>query len=279
MRRRWWFLMLFLPLYTGVMMWVASLIFQMLGRPIDEWDNMMEDMVQPREWLDALTEEWWWLLIGIPALILTVSQTLFLLPICSRGLRRTEHGTSLRVSVAMAGVVAAALTLGFGFAAWNLLHLLQFQLGSAPVLDFELELRDHHWWVVMGIVAVSWVIWSVILLAFASAKPDRWVGTRLLGLLLGGTILEVIIVLPLDIMVRRKTDCYCSTGTFYALCLSAWALLWLAGPGAIIAVLSKRRRLWWDTHCANCGYEKGPSPGARCPECGFEWGSDKVRPA
>jgi ribosomal protein S27AE len=56
------------------------------------------------------------------------------------------------------------------------------------------------------------------------------------------------------------------------MCLSAWALLWLCGPGAFL-VLSrkKRRRAWARTHCTKCGYERGPSLAERCPECGHAW--------
>ena len=94
---------------------------------------------------------------------------------------------------------------------------------------------------------------------------------RVVGLLLGGTIVEAALILPIDIMIRRRTQCYCETGSFVALCLSTWALLWLAGPGAIIVVFRKRHRAWFETHCDYCGYERGPSPGERFPECGIDW--------
>jgi hypothetical protein len=261
------------------MAWVASFIYLLLWMPPDEWGNAVRELFDPATWDRALGDDDWWGFIGVPLILLVATQTVFILPYFSRGLRRVEHGVSLRTSVAMAAIVAAALTIGLGFAVWNLVHLIQFNLGVTSHLDFDVHVdRDIRWWLLIGALIVSWTFWSVLLLLFAGRKTDRWVGTRLIGLLLGGTILEVIVVIPLDIMVRRKTDCYCSTGTFFSLCLSAWALLWLAGPGAIIAVLSKRRRLWWETHCASCGYEKGPSPGTRCPECGFEWSDKGARP-
>jgi hypothetical protein len=128
--------------------------------------------------------------------------------------------------------------------------------------------------------AISWLFWTVLLVRFVRRRQGQGVFGRIVGLLLGGTILEVVVVLPLDILVRRRTDCYCATGSFWTLCLSAWALLWLTGPGIVLALTSKRRRLWWDAHCMQCGYEKGPSPGERCPECGFEWsqGTNDAKP-
>ena len=97
--------------------------------------------------------------------------------------------------------------------------------------------------------AISWLFWTVLLVRFVRRRQGQNVFGRIVGLLLGGTIAEVIVVLPLDIMVRRRTDCYCATGSFWTLCLSAWALLWLTGPGIVLALTSKRRRLWWDPHC------------------------------
>ena len=72
-------------------------------------------------------------------------------------------------------------------------------------------------------------------------------------------------------MVRRRTDCYCATGTYYALLISLFSLMWLAGPGALILLMRRRHRRWEEGFCLNCGYEKGPTPGAVCPECGFAW--------
>jgi hypothetical protein len=96
---------------------------------------------------------------------------------------------------------------------------------------------------------------------------------RLSAWLLAGTLIELLVVLPMDIMVRRRTSCYCWSGSYYALCTAAIATLWLAGPGVVIALRSRRRRLWSETHCEACGYEKGPRPAEACPECGAAWTS------
>ncbi len=84
-------------------------------------------------------------------------------------------------------------------------------------------------------------------------------------------------VVHIDVMVRRRTYCYCGSGTFFSLCFSAIAIVWLTGPGIVIALTSRRRRLVRTTHCANCGQPKGPSPGLNCPECGYAWGDKGPR--
>ena len=82
---------------------------------------------------------------------------------------------------------------------------------------------------------------------------------------------EVLVVLPIDAMVQRRSDCYCAAGTFWSLCASAVALLWLTGPGIVFAVTMRRRGMARKTNCAGCGQLKGPSPGPVCPECGYSW--------
>ena len=140
------------------------------------------------------------------------------------------------------------------------------------VLEASLDLDDTLAMTVLVAALVGgWGFWSGILLVFSRGIwADRALG-RLVGLLVGGTLLEVLVVLPLDIMVRRRTDCYCFAGTFFALCLAVIATLWLAGPGVVIALMSKKHRMWRETHCERCGYAMGPSPGPVCPECGYAW--------
>jgi hypothetical protein len=92
------------------------------------------------------------------------------------------------------------------------------------------------------------------------------------GLLLGGTIVELVIVIPIDVLVRHKTSCHCSTPSFHATWFATLALLWLTGPGLLVAALSRRRKPWLEKHCASCGYPKGKEPGPQCPECGYSWG-------
>jgi len=133
-------------------------------------------------------------------------------------------------------------------------------------------------WVWPGLVLVvigTWIGWTVMLLVFARELwTDTLVGRAAL-LLFGGTVVELLIVLPIDVMVRRRTDCYCAAGTFWSLVMSAVAIMWLTGPGIVLTLTRSRRRLARVTHCGRCGHEKGPTPGEVCPECGFRWAVDR----
>ncbi|MCA9290965.1 MAG: hypothetical protein KDA25_07540, partial [Phycisphaerales bacterium] len=125
--------------------------------------------------------------------------------------------------------------------------------------------------VIALLVAGCWLFWSGLLLVFCTERNPRALLSRLVARLFAGTLIEILAVLPIDIMVRRRTSCYCFTGSYAALCLAGAAALWLAGPGAFLLLWSKRRRTWDELHCPACGYEKGPRPGPACPECGLSW--------
>ncbi len=255
------------PLYAGLLAWLGTfLMFGLFFTQEGDWDEMWI-MFRPGDW--ELDELFWWWLCGV---VLCAAQLVFLLPVVARKPLEFGRAKSLKVSMVIAGFVAMALTLGLALAVAGLMQLIvasRLGLKHVEQPDFPGE-----WWFGTGFLAlivVSWLVWSILLIRFARRRQGFGIFGRVVGLLLGGTIAEVLVVLPLDIMVRRRTDCYCATGSFWTLCLAGWSLLWLAGPGIVIAVMSKRRRWWFDTHCRMCGYEKGPAPAERCPECGYEW--------
>ncbi len=220
---------------------------------------------------DVMSQPEWWA-YGLPAAaVISVTQYLFLLPVVHLrppdGTRPKSLAWSLGVGALLAAIITAALGLAVVELGGSLLH------GDFRTDPWQDELLSEVWlWPALLLTLVgSWVFWTMLLLIFARRLwADTALG-RLVVLLLGGTIVELLVVLPIDVMVRRRTDCYCAAGTFWSLCVSAVGLLWLTGPGIVFALTARRRRLARVTHCGSCGQSKGPSPGPVCPECGYEW--------
>jgi hypothetical protein len=268
MRRRGLVLTLGLLGYLAILAWCLTFAFGMLITDSGDRGEFVRLMFSPTEWEMSGGV---WLGIGVPAAVIAITQWVFILPVVSTRPPTRGRAHSLRGSMIVAGLMAGVLTFALGC---GLIGLIQLVGASAAVADPADVEPPGAWLAIVAlfmVLAISWALWSLALLSFARRRMGRGVLSRTIGLLLGGTIVEVIVVLPIDVMIRRRTDCYCGTGTFFAMVLSAWALLWLAGPGIVIAACSKRRDAWWDLHCESCGYAKGPSPGARCPECGHEW--------
>ena len=258
--RRWIILGVGLPVYAFVLMMLATGIMRAIlvqDWASDDWSEFLPEL------LDLLRVGEWWVNAGILTIVAVGTQAVFVIPVIWKRPPKAPRSRSLEISLIIAAAVAGGLTLGLMFAFATFAEVV-LEISS----DWNLGASTPEA-LVTAIFVGSWVFWSVVLLVFCRGIwADRTLG-RVVGLLIGGTLLEVLVVLPLDIMVRRRTDCYCFAGTFFALCIATVATLWLAGPGIVIALTSRKHRHWRELHCFRCGYAKGPSPGAVCPECEY----------
>ncbi len=276
MWRRWTVRLIAAVAYCAFLMAGATIFLSTLMEGWEGFRKGVGTVFLPGEWV--YNEGWWWILCGGPAIVMVATQWLFLVPV---GFARPKDGTrsrSLTLSIAMIAIVVAALTAGLIYAVGEAIILAR---GGNDVLEvWGPQESGPVWrqtlgWFIMPyfLVPITWLLWLPVLMIFARRAFARGRWGRVVGLLLGGTILEVLIVIPLDVMVRRRTDCYCGTGSFLSIALSTFAFVWLVGPGIIIPLTSTRRRLWAESHCLNCGYAKGPKAGrgSECPECGQSW--------
>jgi hypothetical protein len=170
-------------------------------------------------------------------------------------------GVSLWLSMGVAGLAVAAMVGGLLAAG-----------ADAAWLVSGVEPDERILWLIGGTMALAWCVTTPLLVGFCRRhRPESAIG-RVSARLFLGTIVEVGAIIPLDVMVRRKTDCYCGQGTFFALIL-AWSVGLLAvGPAIFLPVLARRRKRWYAGHCEACGYDMAGTPAAdRCPECGAGW--------
>ncbi|MHC4304994.1 MAG: hypothetical protein ACYSW2_11020 [Planctomycetota bacterium] len=253
----------FVP-YVAVMAMISSLLWVVLVEgPFEGAEDWAASIVNDFPWFwDA---GWLWVAL-LPGLLIATTQFLFLLPVFDVRVRVRPDGRPLLVGLIGAAFAAAAATTALLLAVSDIVWLVW--RGAAWEFDPE-------FWrlivVILGALAGSWLLWTPMLVVFARRRPHRATPGRLVGLLLGGTILELLVILPVDIVVRYRGSCYCTTASFHGTWVAGLVLVWLAGPGVFLALTSRRRRAWLEHHCDGCGYPKGPSPGARCPECGRIW--------
>jgi len=229
-------------------------------------------------------EPMYWIHSCILVPVMIGTQVLFLLPILPVRMS-VGKSRSLRASLVLGGLGAAMLTSGLVLGLVSFVQLLggwidDMDLALYSGLDglavLEPKMYAYPGFLVPLIfLLVSWILWSLVLMRFMRrGQPIDRIG-RLTGLLLAGTLIEIILLIPLEAMVRRRADCYCATGSFQALIGGVAAALWLLGPMAFL-VLLRRRPAWWTRHCQQCGYEKGPGATGHCPECGSAWGRDSA---
>lgn len=195
--------------------------------------------------------------------LFTVLQGLFLLPV-RRPTAKSMRGPSIWVSLSIAGLVMAFMVLALGAAI----------VGGAVLVFGDTDFLDgtRHPAVSITVASVSWVLFTFLLIRFCRVRPRETLLSRVASTLFLGTIVEVAAIMPIDIMLRRKMDCYCWAPTYFALSICGTIGLFIAGPAVFLSLFGKRRKRWYEGRCDACGYDmSGCSDADRCPECGAGW--------
>lgn len=211
------------------------------------------------EWRLHLTNgDWIGYLVCMAAL--TLLQAIFLFPV--RRPSPVGRGGSLKVSLAIAALLSVLLAAALVGLLVDMVTLLEIELPSVP---------GAEWWV-CGAVITAWIPTTLMLWSFVRRDQRETVLARVSSRLFLGTIVEAAASVPIAVMIRRKTDCYCGTGSFLALVVCAGVGLFSLGPAIFLPMLAKRRQRWYGGRCGSCGYDMRGCPDAqRCPECGVGW--------
>lgn len=194
--RRWLILALGIPVYTFLLTVLATGIICALA--IEDWAS--KDWSEfLRDLIDLLRDGEWWVDAGILTIVAVGAQAIFVIPLIGKRPPKALRSRALKTSLIIAAAVAGTLLIGL---------VLAFAEFAGTVLEMSLDLDGSAVGAVVTALFVgSWAFWSAVLLFFCRGIwADRMLG-RVVGLLVGGTLLEVLVVLPLDIMVRLRTDC------------------------------------------------------------------------
>lgn len=234
----------------------------------------------------------------VGTLVLFGVQFLFLLGAPQLHWPRPRRRRSIFVSLAAGSAIAVLLSLGIVCAGLSLYKLIDdpdsFRVHwvvtsanvttapstapanapAVPATPAPGTLSPPEWgayfpWTFVGILLAGWAFWFLV---FALVGGGQWTQRfrRMYQMLIAGTVLELLITIPIDAQVRRRTNCYCGEGTFYALAIGLTAILWTFGPGvAILFLVRRQHRLADSGRCLQCGYDLRGLDSARCPECGL----------
>ena len=207
------------------------------------------------------------LLYGLALIaVVTILQAIFLIPV-RRPVRADAPGWPVTVSLAVAGLGAAALAVAAALVALEAIDVLTpLPLGS---------ISERTLFTLLALWAlISWAIATPLLIAFCRRGGRGSRGSRERPLsraastLFLGTVVETAAIMPIDVMIRRRTDCYCG-GAYLGLILCGSVGLLTLGPAILIPILARRRKRSPGGLCDVCGYDMRGCPAAdRCPECG-----------
>lgn len=207
--------------------------------------------------------------VALSSLILAASiallQGLVMLPV-----RRPEAnagGRSLFFTLVLAAAMIAALLVAAGFAINSLGEIL---------LKERMHYLIARWGTIVG-AALAWATagYAIWVWVRHARHPAHTTVSILTERIFKGTVIEIVAILPIDYMVRRKTDCYCGEGTFWALIVAGVVGTIALGPMVWLPLVAKRRKEWYGGHCRACGYDMTATLQAQCcPECGTGWKVD-----
>jgi len=163
-----------------------------------------------------------WILIAV----LLAGQVLLLFLSVDTSWRRLKPQRHIAVACGMAGgftallAVSAIWSVGFAVVGNDFWHSLFVE--GAPALGF---------------VMMLWLFWGVVFYLYLRNSTDA--STRIVSWLLRGSILELLIVVPCHIVVRRRHDCCAPMITSFGIATGIAVMLLSFGPSVLL--LYKKR--------------------------------------
>jgi hypothetical protein len=177
---------------------------------------------------EASGTDWLWILLLLGIALMQSCLLLLPLPVTTTPGEKAPLGPRV-IAAAFLGGLFVAIPL---FASVDLYYLS----ATADPKGYDAE---PYVLAVFGVWALSWFIWTPILLHRSRGQADAV--ERFVGKNIAGTAVGLALCLPWYFVLRRKQSCHCSLGTFWAMVLGLWSLLVVGGP--LLFVLARDRRI------------------------------------
>lgn len=160
-------------------------------------------------------------LLWIPIMMVLAGQVLLLFLSVDTSWRRLKPQRNIAVACGMAGGLTALLASS---AIWS----VGFAIGGNDIWKplFDTEART------LEFVMVLWLLWGVVFYIYLRNSSEAT--TRIVSWLLRGSILELLIVVPCHIVVRRRHDCCAPIFTSFGIATGIAVMLLSFGPSVLL---------------------------------------------
>jgi hypothetical protein len=175
-----------------------------------------------KDLLDTYRHWFFW----VPAGAILASQILLLFLSVDTSQKRLKPRTHILVSVAVGALLTALLSC---VVIWSLGFAIRGDDFWKPF--FERETNVLLFW------AAAWLLWAILFYFYF--RNTSAIVTRLISWLLRGSILELLIVVPCHIIVRRRHDCSAPIATSFGITTGIAIMLLSFGPSVLF--LYKKR--------------------------------------
>jgi hypothetical protein len=243
MPRTWASRLRWILLAAGLACWLVG-IFWIFNIGWPHWE-LFNSELKAGAGLSGVMGFWWkemWAYLvtaGAYLGIFLISQWFFLGPRGAFRLPLNHVGRPLRLSVIIAALMAALLSVGLLATVAELCGVWQaVALADGP--------EHPRYWPVLLALALAWGLWGVVFLAYwREGNRASQLGRMLRGLM-GGSLLEMLVAAPVHVLILRsskdKQSCYCELGSYTTLVLGGTVLLWTFGPGLVLLFLREKTR-------------------------------------
>jgi len=132
-------------------------------------------------------------------------------------------------------VLASGLMMG-GLGAGAVCAIYEFAIGG-------IEVSDGDRWCWLGVMALTWCLWSLIFFRMGRKESAEDFITRQSRTLLKGSILELLVAVPTHIAARERGYCCAGLLTFVGLTMGISVMLFSFGPAVFFLFVARWRRL------------------------------------
>ena len=167
-----------------------------------------------------------WLAVGITVFLLA-GGSLLLIPLRVRNRRPITRG-SIWLPLVGSSICVAILVFAGALALQELLKTSNERF--VP-------------WMAIG-VALAWIIWLLIFGYMSRRTDPQRLNARLYKSIFVGSVLELLVAVPMHVVVRRRNECCAGMQTGFAICVGAAMAIIALGPA--VFVLYHRR--WKQTY-------------------------------
>jgi len=197
----------------GVIVPAAVFLF---GNQYSRWSEFFSDLrTSYRQWL-------FW----IPAGAILASQALLLFLSVDTSQKRLKPRAHILVSVTVGALLTALLS-------------------SAVIWSLGYAIRGDKFWEnffdkqtnILAFWGVAWLLWAILFYLYF--RSPSAVVTSVISWLLKGSVLELLIVVPCHIIVRRRHDCSAPLATSFGIATGIAVMLLSFGPSVLF--LYKKR--------------------------------------
>ena len=160
-------------------------------------------------------------LLWVPIALVLAGQVLLLFLSVDTSWRRLKPQRHIAVACAMAGGLTALLASS---AIWS----VGLAAGGNNIWDslFDGNARVLEFWMML------WLLWGAVFYVYLRNSSE--VTTRIVSWLLRGSILELLIVVPCHIVVRRRHDCCAPIVTSFGIATGIAVMLLSFGPSVLL---------------------------------------------